>query len=278
MKTKLEIGLIEGENLLKKSGVMLINNIGKTVALITVFVAALVTFTEVAFADMRAESFATSAIMLMLASYLMYFSLEDAGERLGEDSEEYKAALEKYEEEIKRIKGDDIDELRKFCLAYSEEELRYRQRAFITSHALSFADYERFLEGEKMSKRSARVFKKASKLRAIPLTPKTLLTKERESTRSELVNPEKFKLLHLILKLIPTTVCMSVTVSVILTAKEGLDAATVIEGILKLSTLPIVGFRGYANGYSYVRKSFVPWIETKKRLLEAYNEKKASAT
>lgn len=71
---------------------------------------------------------------------------------------------------------------------------------------------------------------------------------------------------------------MSVTVSVILTAKEGLDAATVIEGILKLSTLPVVGFRGYANGYSYVRKSFIPWIETKKRLLEAYNEKKTFAT
>ena len=278
MKTKLEIGLIEGENLLKKSGVTLINNIGKTVALITVFVAALVTFTEVAFADMRAESFATSAIMLTLASYLMYFSLEDAGEKLGEESEEYKEAPLRYEEERGKIKGEDMDGLRKFCLEYSGEELKYRQKATVTSHALSPLDYERFLNGEKFDKRTTRIFRRVRRLRAIPLTPKTLLTKERESTRSELVNPEKFKLLYLILKLIPTTVCMSVTVSVILTAKEGLDAATVIEGILKLSTLPVVGFRGYANGYSYIRKSFIPWIETKKRLLEAYNEKKAVAT
>jgi hypothetical protein len=58
-----------------------------------------------------------------------------------------------------------------------------------------------------------------------------------------------------------------------LTAKDGLTATAVIEGILKLSTLPVVGFRGYAAGYSYIRRSYIPWIETKSRLLEAYNKK-----
>ena len=51
MKSKLEIGLIEGENLIKKGGAALINNIGKTVAVITVLVAVLITFTDVTFAD-----------------------------------------------------------------------------------------------------------------------------------------------------------------------------------------------------------------------------------
>ena len=278
MKSKLEIGLIEGENLLKKSGIMLINNIGKTIAFITLFVAALVTFTDVAFADFKAESFATSAIMLILASYLMYFSLEDAGERLGEESEEYKSALKSYEEEREKIKGEDIEGLREFCLSYSKEELSYRQRAYVTSHALSLSEFEKYLKGEKCDKRSEKIFRRAARLRAIPLSPKTLLTKERESQRSELINPEKTKLIHLILKLIPTTVCMTVTVSVMLSAKDGLDAAGIIEGILKLSTLPIVGFRGYASGFSYVRKCYIPWIETKRRLLEDYNEKRGIPT
>jgi len=278
MKSKLEIGLIEGENILKKSGIMLINNLGKTVALITLFVAALVTFTDVTFADFRAESFATSAMMLLIASYLMYFSLEDAGERLAEEREEYKSALKEYEEERSKIKGEEIDEVRKFCLDYSEKELKYRQKAFVTSRALSYSEFEKYLLGEKTDAKSEKIFKKAAKLRAVNVSPKTLLTKERENKRSELINPEKFKLVGLILKLIPTTVCMTVTVSVMLTAKEGLDAAAVIEGILKLSTLPVVGFRGYASGYSYVRKCYVPWIETKKRLLETYNEKKCAAT
>ena len=253
---------------------MLINNVGKTIALITVFVAILVTFTDITFADFKTESFATSAMMLILASYLMYFSLEDAGERLGEESEEYQRALLSYEEERKRVKGESIDTLREFCLNYSREELIYRRKNFITSHALSYADFERYLCGERTKGENERIFKKAAKLKAIPLSPKVLLTKDKENRKSELQNPEKTKLLKLILKLIPTTVCMTVTVSVILTAKNGLDAASVISGILKLSTLPIVGFKGYAGGYAYVRKSYIPWIETKTRLLEAYNTKK----
>ena len=278
MKSRLEIGLIESENLLKRGGIALINNIGKTVAVITLIVASLVTFTDIAFADFRTESFATSALMLVLASYLMYFSMEDSGERLGEESEEYKSALEAYTSEVTRVKGEDIDSLREFCLAYSEEELIYRQKAFITANALSVSDFNRFLAGEKTDKKSERIFKKAKKMKAIPLSPKTLLSKERENGKSELKNPEKSKLFHLAVKLIPTTLCMTVTVSVMLTAKEGLSAASVIEGILKLSTLPIVGFKGYAGGYSYVRKNYAPWLKTKGRLLEIYNEKKLRTT
>ena len=278
MKSKLEIGLIESENLIKKSALMLINNVGKTIAVITLIVAALVTFTDISFADLGTESFATSAMMLILASYLMYFSLEDAGERLGEESEEYKTALFEYEKVKDKVSGDDIDSLREFCLQYSKKELEYRRNSLITSYALSPSAFERYLNGEKSDRRSNKVFKKASSLKAIPISPKSLLTKEREERKSELINPEKFKLLRLVLKLIPTTVCMTVTVSVMLSTKPGLDAATVIEGIMKLSTLPIVGFRGYAGGYAYIRKCYVPWIETKRRLLEAYCEKKSNST
>ena len=278
MKSKLEIGIIEGENLIKKSGMALVNNIGKTIAVITLTVAALVTFTDIALADFRAESFVTSSLMLILASYLMYFSLEDAGEKLGEESDEYKEALALYDEERKKVKGDDMDALRDFCLKYSREELEYRRKAFITSHALSLSEYEKYLCGENVGENEKKIFRRACAIRAIPLSPKTLLTKEKESSKSELISPEKYKIFRLILKLIPTTVCMCMTVSVMLKAKSGLDAAAVIEGILKLSTLPIVGFRGYVGGYSYIKKRYLPWIETKKRLLEAFNEKKATDT
>ena len=278
MKSRLEIGLIEGENLMKRGGIALVNNIGKTIAAITLIVAALVTFTEITFADFGTEAFATSALMLILASYLMYFSMEDAGERLGEESEEYRSAMEVYAAELKKVKGEDIESLREFCLAYSEQELAYRQKAFVTSNALSVEAFNRFLAGEKTDEKSEKIFRKAKRMKAIPLSPKTLLSKERENGKSELKNPERSKLFHLIAKLIPTTLCMTVTVSVMLTAKEGLSPAAVIEGILKLSTLPIVGFKGYAGGYSYVRKTYAPWLETKGRLLETYNEKKTRTT
>ena len=278
MKSKFEIGIIEGENLVKKSGMALVNNIGKTIAIITLIIASLITFTDIAFTDFKTESFVTSTMMLLLASYLMYFSLEDAGEKLGEESDEYKEALALYDEERRKIKGEDIEALREFCLQYSRDELEYRRRSFITSHALSTEKYEKYLNGEQVEVYEAKIFKKASKIKAVPLSPKVLLTKEKGGARSELISPEKYKLISLIVRLIPTTVCMCVTVSVILKAKSGLDAAAIIEGILKLSALPIVGFRGYVNGYSYVKKRYLPWIETKKRLLEAFGEKKALST
>ena len=278
MKSKLEIGIIEGENLIRKGGLALVNNIGKTVAIITLILAALVTFTDVSFADFGTESFVTSTLMLMLASYLMYFSLEDAGERLGEESDEYKETLLIYEKERQKIKGEDMEGLRDFCLNYSKAELEYRRRAYITSHALSLSDYSKYKNGEPVKKKDAKIFKRADRIKAVSLSPRALLSKERECMKSELTSPEKYKLFLLILKLIPTTLCMCITVSVMLKTKEGLDAAAVIEGILKLSTLPIVGFRGYVNGYSYVKKRYLPWIETKKRLLEAFTEKKTPTT
>lgn len=278
MKSRLEIGLIESDNLIKKGGIMLINNVGKTIAVITALVSALVTFTDITFADFGTESFATSLVMLILASYLMYFSLEDAGERLAEDSEEYKATLRDYEKVREKIKGEDMESLRAFCIEYSREELIYRRKNLITSHALSLEEFEKYQKGERLGKEKERIFRRAARLKAIPLSPKELLTKERESRKSELINPERYKLLRLIIGLVPTTVCMTVTVSVMLSAKSGLDAAAIIEGILKLSTLPIVGFKGYANGYKFIRKSYIPWIETKKRLLEAYIEKRSHGT
>ena len=278
MKSKLEIGIIEGENLIRRGGMALVNNIGKTVAVITLVLAALVTFTDVAFEDFGTEAFVTSTLMLMLASYLMYFSLEDAGERLCEESDEYKDTLLLYDKAKRRVKGEDMEALREFCLSYSAEELEYRRRAYITSHALPLCDYLKYKNGAEVNEKDAKIFRRADRIKAASLSPKTLLTKEKECSKSELTSPEKYKLPLLILKLVPTTLCTCLTVSVMLRTKEGLDAAAVIEGILKLSCLPIVGFRGYASGYSYVKKRYLPWIETKTRLLEAFTEKKGAST
>lgn len=278
MKSKLEIGIIEGENLIRRGGMALVNNIGKTVAVITLVLAALVTFTDVAFEDFGTEAFVTSTLMLMLASYLMYFSLEDAGERLCEESDEYKDTLLLYDKAKGRVKGEDMEALREFCLSYSAEELEYRRRAYITSHALPLCDYLKYKNGAEVNEKDAKIFRRADRIKAASLSPKTLLTKEKECSKSELTSPEKYKLPLLILKLVPTTLCTCLTVSVMLRTKEGLDAAAVIEGILKLSCLPIVGFRGYASGYSYVKKRYLPWIETKTRLLEAFTEKKGAST
>ena len=112
-------------------------------------------------------------------------------------------------------------------------------------------------------------------MRAVALTPQTLLSVNRSGLESELCDPERKKLGHLVLQLIPSTLCMAFTVSIMLSTKDGTTLDSVIDGLFKLTALPIVGLRGYSEGYSYVKNSKTVWVETKARLLEAFlNENK----
>ena len=69
---------------------------------------------------------------------------------------------------------------------------------------------------------------------------------------------------------------MAVTVSVVLSAKESLTAVDVIDGLLKLSSLPIIGFRGYSQGYVYTKKNISAWLDTKTSLLTAFLKNEAA--
>ena len=113
-------------------------------------------------------------------------------------------------------------------------------------------------------------------MRAHILTPVMLLSGDRRAHVSELCDPESYKPLVMIANLIPSTLAMTFTVSVMLTAKDGLTAGGIIDGLMKLSALPIVGFRGYAEGYSFSKNGKAVWLVTKKRLLETFLNEKAA--
>ena len=97
-----------------------------------------------------------------------------------------------------------------------------------------------------------------------------LLNRGQGVGKSELVGPGRDKILSGMISLIPSTVCTVFTVSIILTAKDGLTAESILESVIQLSALPIVGFRGIVDGYGFVRDSKTAWLETKTRLLEAF--------
>ena len=270
MKDKFEMSLLESGNLLKRTGEGLINNVGRVVAAITLLVSALVLFTDVGFCDFETKSFTSTLTVMLIAAYLMYFSMEDAGERLGEDTEEYKSAKARYRELVGRVRGDMMPRLRAFLSDYVKEEREFRQEALLVRYGYGKEDYFLYKSGAPCNKNAKKIFKKADKIRPVILTPRTLLSRDGGDGKSELRNPEGAKLFRMILRLIPTTLCMTVTVSVMLTLKENMSAEEVLEGIFKLSSLPIIGFRGYAAGYNYTKSSLPLWIATKARLLDAF--------
>lgn len=269
MNDGLDLGIVGSASLVKKGYSFIISNVGKTVAAITLAVTALISFTEISFSSITSESFSSTLVMMLIASYVMYFSLEDAGERLGRESEEYKKIAERHAALQGEIKGCDVARLRDFCLEYRNAELEYRRNNLLFSLGYTKEEYEAYLIGEKVSEKAQKALRRVEKIKRAELDAPMLLSSERQR-KSELDNPEASRLWYMILKLIPSTVCMLFTVSVMVSVRDNLSAAGVIEAILKLSTLPIIGLKGYSGGYQYAIGSELGWLETKCRLLETF--------
>lgn len=272
-KDSFERGMLEYGAIMKQGYAAIIENSGKIIAVIAAIVASLVTFADITFVELTASSFTTTLLVLLLASYIIYFSLEDAGERLGEGTEEFKLSYERYINARARITPDMIGFLRRFCLDYSKDELNYRRQGYLCSKGFSAEEYEAYRRGAKASRRECKIFRHAERMTSVKLSPIDLLSRERVAKRSELENPEGRKFLYLFLKLLPSTLCMIFTASIILTAKPDLNVSVIIDGAIKLSTLPIIGFKGYESGFQYARRTKALWLETKARLLEDFLEK-----
>lgn len=273
MKNDFDPSILDTGRMIKRGYSFFLENAGKTVALLTGLIVTLVTFTEVGLCDFTATSYTSTLILMLIASYIIYFSLEESGEKLGRESEEYKRADSEYSDRRARLRSANIGEVREFLLDYAKEELLYRQKNALISKSLSYEEYLEWQGGAEFPRRTRRVFKSVKRMRPVKLTPKQLLAKERFETRCELTNPEYRKILTLVLKLIPSTVCMVFTLSIMLGAKDGMTAEFVIESLLKLSTLPIIGLKGYTQGYAYAKGELVLWIETKTRLIDTFFER-----
>ena len=267
--TDFDISLLDSSATLNRGYKSVINNAGWAIAIITLAVAVLVTFTDIGFVGGINENITSTVMLMLLASYLIYFSMESAGEKLGRESEEYREALTDYKARSKEIKPEDIYALRKFCTDYSKEELIYRRNAYLMKYGLTPRDYEGFKSGEKFSYRTNLILRRAERMKPAALTPRMLLSFDVRD-ESELHNPEKTKLLRMIPKLLPITVSVFFTGALVLAAKDGLTVMTMIEGILKLSALPIIALRGYVGGYTYTKERQSVWLSTKSKLLHSF--------
>ena len=269
MSNGLDIGIVSSSALMKKGYSFIIANVGKTVAAITLAITALVSFTEISFSSLTSESFTSTLMLMLISSYVMYFSLEDAGEKLGRDSDEYLKISKRHTALQTEIKKCDVARLRDFCLEYRNAELEYRRSNMLFSLGYTKDEYEAYQRGEEMPPKMQKALRRVENIKRAELDAATLLSNERQR-KSELKNPETSRLLNLLLKLIPSTVCMIFTVSVMVSIKDSMTASGVIEAILKLSTLPIIGLKGYSGGYEYVTSNEIAWLDTKCRLLDSF--------
>lgn len=249
----------------------LISGLGKVVATITLIIAALVTFTDVTLFSVDTESYAATLAIMIISSYLMYFSLFDVGEQRGRESEAYSESYKHYSATRVKISGDMIPDLRDFAERYSRAEFDSRRREKLMM--LGYSDED--LLGDALDADKKRARRKINRIKPYILTPRLLLSTDRSEGRSELANPERSRVIRSFLRLLPSTVCTCLTVSVILSPKDGLSTADVINGILKLSALPIIGIRGYTAGMIFSERTRSSWLSTRSRILEAFLAEKS---
>lgn len=254
----------------------LIANLSKIIAVVTAIVTAMLVFTDIAFLGFSSKEFTTTLALVLISSFIMYFSLEEAGERLWEESEEYKKLTEEYGEAVKKISLERLGALREYCRAYADDELLFRRKGALLSAGYTEEDYRSYLRGDVKEIKKKIALGRISRMRRVKLTPEMLLSSS-AGGRERIRDPKRGKLIMLALKILPSIVCMLFTASVVLSTKE-LSLVTIIEGVMKLSTLPIVGFRGYVNGYNYKKDEESEWIKTKIRLLEGFLRSDANNT
>jgi hypothetical protein len=102
------------------------------------------------------------------------------------------------------------------------------------------------------------------------ISAKEILSHSLQKSSDEYNNPKSRHFANLCLKIMPSLACMTVTVSIMLTAKDDLSWVSVISGIMKLSPLPIIGLRGYLAGYNFIKEDMTEYLITKKRIIEGF--------
>lgn len=269
-KRDMEAVILGTDEVARKTRSAILNNTGKLIAVCVAVVSLLVSFTDVSFDAFFEESFCPSLLFILTNGYVIYFSLVDVGENSGRESEEYLLARKRYDEAVDKLCPTDVEALREYCIAYSKRELEMRQDSALLAEGRGREELERYRRGEDMPRSVGRRLKRIADMKPYPLTPAILLEKERTQRRSELENPGTKKLLRLFLKLIPTTVCSFITVSVMLSAKDGQSAVDILNALLRLSLLPVLAFRGYKEGYLFARNSLSVWLDTKARIIEGF--------
>ena len=250
-----------------------INNVGKIVALLCLLATLLVTFTDVSFGGIDAQGTLPTLILLLISSYIIYFSLEDAGEKLGQKTQDYLSSKERFEQLRQRVGGERLSELRDYLEGYCKDELIYRRRRLLFSFGLCEEDLTDYLEGKRFPRKKQRRLRKIAKTKPISLTPERLLGGIRPQDTSGLEAPFSKKLSGLLIKLIPSTLCTCVTVSVILRVKPDMSASDVLTALIKLSALPVVGFKGYSAGYQYARYNLTSHLGAKADVIESFLSK-----
>lgn len=249
---------------------------GIWVGVLTVLVVAATFFCEMHVTAAPAEQTAMTAAVTVLACFIMYTSLFDAGRQksIGEDA--YRDQTERYRRLGEQVKRGGGEALERFCRTYVEEELRRTRETILGSVGERYETFLSYQAGE-MTREAfralplprRRALRRAARLKPLHLTAAMLLCEHLGQKRGLVLSGRPGRVKRSVRALIPMLLGSLVTVAVTL---EGSDPtpATVIAGLLRIFNLIWTGARGYIAGCNAVPEEESAALETKSALLELY--------
>lgn len=257
-----------------------INYIGTAVAMFIIFVAIVVSTTDLTImTTIDWAELGLSFFVFMFCAYAMYVNGTGSGIRAGRKSEAYLASKKQYDDlKDQIIKNKMQGRLPEFCRYYIEEELRNTRNAILTEVGIDFSVYQaRYIGKDKedlqrisvLTKSQIEAILEANRVKPIRLTPEMILKRGRGSlSRSPLgVEPSKKRRIGYAVKFGSTFILAVLLVVVTLKPKADLTWATIAEIILKLFPIVLNGFLGYQSGYENIFVDTVNYMNDQSDLM-----------
>lgn len=244
---------------LSKGHRRLLSHAGLWIAALSLFAAALATFTDLSLLSLTAEAMTLRLGIYAAATVIIFLSLEEEGERAGRGERPFTEAQTALEEAEAHIKPPHYGRLEDFCQRYAQEELSQRRARILLTHGAK--------EEAELSKAAAR---RLRRLRPLPIHAAMLLGNGNGEDGAPLWRPARKRANAILFKLVPSVLCTAFGIGIAIGVRDSLSASAVLEGLFKLSALLVIGLRGYMQGYLFVLETEIPFLQAKKRLLEQF--------
>lgn len=251
-----------------KEGVLA--HVGRAVALFAIAIAAIFTFTEIAFVGITPAEFTLEVTVMLISGLVMFFSLENEGEVYARNQEDFVGQKAKADALATEVRGEMLPALRVYLAQIHRDELRAHEDRLLLSYGIDREEYENYRRGGTYGKKRSRYLKRVARINAAPLTPSELLFFDEGKVAGFTERPNVRARLRGICKIIPSILCTILTIGVMIEVKDGFSLSLLMEGTLKLCALLSMGLRGYLAGVGYINHTLLPFHKVREKLLDAF--------
>ncbi len=264
-----EAPLSEGRGALR--GVL--SHLGIVCAVFTFLSVSALFFTDISISLQTSLSFSLQFLVLLFASYVMYFSLSETGADRAKQEKEYGEARDRAS--ILRLsfreKGD-MRSLLLFCERVSRRETESKRSALLSFYGLSEKDLTDKGNEAHLSPAQKRGLVRVRRMRQVRISPSMLLfSREEGGYRPPLSKtPAAAKRRRFLPYLFASLFTAFFSVSVLCQIIVAPNPALLVGYLSKVFTLVFNGIKGYRAGYCNIAKDTVLYLEEQSDLLEEY--------